>query len=192
MGSGDRGAARRAARRANRGARRADRADAAQPAADDEAARQPVALLRRACTRPRPSGRCSTGSRGTRARVMRSRVSPPARVSRPPSANATHRSATWAARRSRADVLDRCDHSRHSRAAAGRRSGADRGGWLRRRDGDRDRRPGRGGSGHAVPALQFQGGAVRGAVPVGLRPRGASDAGGRAADARRGVGHRTA
>ena len=75
--------------------------------------------------------------------------------------------------------LDRCDHSRHPRAAAGRRSGADRGGRLRRRHGDRDRRPGRGGGGHAVPALRLQGGAVRGAVPVGLRPRGAGDAGGR-------------
>ena len=56
VGSGDRGAAARAARRADRGAGRADRADAGQPAADDEAARQPVALLRRACTRPRLLG----------------------------------------------------------------------------------------------------------------------------------------
>ena len=55
----------------------ADRADAAQPAADDEAARQPVAVLRRACTRPRCSGPCSTASRGTPTRATRSRAAPP-------------------------------------------------------------------------------------------------------------------
>ena len=45
MGARDRGAGARGARRADRGAGRADRAAAGQPAADDEAARQPVAVL---------------------------------------------------------------------------------------------------------------------------------------------------
>ncbi len=85
------------------------------------------------------------------------------------------------ARRSRAE-LGGHDH-RHPRPAARRRPGADRGGRLRRRLGDRDRRARRSRGRHAVPPLRLQGGAVRRGVPLGVRARGARHAGGGGGDA---------
>ena len=189
VGPGDRGAAAPAARRADRGAGRQDRADAAQSAADDEAARQPVAVLTGAARHPAARDRCSTAPPGTPRRATRSPPRPRARASGRRSASATNHSATSGRRLTRDD---RGGPRTHPRAAAAFGAGADRGGRLRRRVGDRDRRADRRCRRDPVPALRLQGGAVRRGVQVGLRPRDAGDAGRRGGDARRRLARRPA
>ena len=101
MGSCDRGARARRARRAYRDPARADRAHAAQPAADDEAARQPVSIRAGPAHHPGRSARCSTGSRATPPRATPSSSARCRQASARRCANATSRSATTAHRRSR-------------------------------------------------------------------------------------------
>ena len=66
-----------AARGAHRDPARADRAGAAQPVDDDEAARQPEPVRRRACTRPRCWAPSSTASPATPRRATPSSSGPP-------------------------------------------------------------------------------------------------------------------
>ena len=166
--------------------------DAAQPAADDEAARQPVALRAGPAHDPDARHRVRRDRAPHAARDTRSRASPPARASGPRSANATSRSVTWAARRSRADDLDRCDHAgTRERLLAAAQELIEEGGY----------------GAATVVAIADRAGVAAGTLYrhftskeelfVELfrsvcEPRGARDAGGRGCDARRGVGRRTA
>ena len=103
VGPGDRGPRGDGARRADRGAGGAHRPDAAQPAADDEAARQPVAV-RAGAARDADAGHgVRRASRVTPRRATRFRRWRRGRASAPRSARATSRSATSARRPSRAD-----------------------------------------------------------------------------------------
>ena len=129
-----------AARRAHRDPGRADRADAAEPAPDDEAARQPVAATRRACTQTQVLGTVFDGiTRHTTEGYAFQQRAAEAGFSRP-CVSATSRSATPAPRPSRAERL-RCPPSSRRRASGccTRARRADRGGRLRRGLGGRDR-----------------------------------------------------
>ena len=137
--------------------------------------------------------RGAPGGRGPRRRASGRRCScaPPRRRSptrsAPPGSTARRRVACTGRSRAGVDAAarsstGRCrrEHRRRprdARAAAGGRARADRGGRVRLRVGGRDRRPRRGGRGHAVPALRLQGRAVPRGVPGRLRGRGARDAG---------------
>ena len=104
VGPRDRGPARRRARGAHRDPARADRTGAGQPADDDEAARQPVPLRPGPRTPPRCSARSSTGSPATPRRATPSSGGPRRPASERRCASATTRSATSAARPSRAEA----------------------------------------------------------------------------------------
>ncbi len=92
------------ARRANRDPARANRSHADQPASDDEAARQPVALRPGLAHAHRLSGRCWTASRATPPRAMPSSNARCRLGSARRCASATSRSAITAPLRSRVDV----------------------------------------------------------------------------------------
>ena len=114
-------------------------------------------------TRPRCSGRCSTGSRATRRRATRSSGCARAEgLPRGGPRSATSRSATSG--RS-TQGIEPIAASRPGERLLARRPGADRGGRLRGRVGGGDRRAGGGRGGHAVPPLRLQAGAVRRGVP---------------------------
>ena len=101
MGPCDRGARARSARRAHGDPARADRARAAQPAADDEAARQPVSIRAGPAHHADRSARCSTGWRATPPRATPSSSARCRQGSARRCANATSRSAITARRPSR-------------------------------------------------------------------------------------------